>query len=200
MIFDSAGVDQTATYSDVFSMTDIAVTNPAQLQADATLWSINVDRTTAKTKLTVGTTLLLTAAWTYNDGVQAATAWTWQSASIPVQVTEEPDPLIDTSAYKTMFTDFLSQIDPMIKAYFWDFAGIYMALYMGFIPAVMTVGLSLSAVFIPVLFWGLFIITVPLLLSLYTYWYLIISAAFGTLDNMNSMVATTDVSSTTSTT
>ena len=99
-----------------------------------------------------------------------------------------------------MFTDFLNKVDPMIKAYFWDFAGIYMALYMGFIPAVMTVGLSLSAVFIPVLFWGLFIITVPLTASLYTYWYLIINAALGTIENMNSMVANTDVSSTTTST
>lgn len=104
-------------------------------------------------------------------------------------VTEEPDPLIDLSLYKGMFNEFLGTIDPMIKAYFWDFAGIYMALYMGFIPAVMVVGLSLSAVFIPVLYWGLFIITVPLTLSLYGYWYLIISAAFATIDNMNSMVA-----------
>lgn len=68
------------------------------------MWSITVDRTAAKTKLTVGTTLLLTAAFAYNDGVTAATAYTWQLASIPVQVTEEPDALLDVSVYKAMFT------------------------------------------------------------------------------------------------
>lgn len=140
---------------------------------------------------------MITAAFTYNDGVQPMSAWKWQLASIPIQVTEEPDPLIDLSEYKGMFTEFLGTIDPMIKSYFWDFFAIYMALFGGFIPGAMTIGLTLSAVLIPVLYWGLFIFTVPLTACLYLYWYLIISAAFATLDNMNNMVAdNTDSSST----